>query len=195
MCSRFELSARPRDLAHRFDAEIPDGGFVTGEIRPTNVILMLGPNGAAPMPWGLKVDWDRKPLINARAETLTEKRTFQPLLENRCLVPASAYFEWRKDGGQRLKNRIAVTEAPLFAFAGLTDGERVTVVTRVPKSEIAHIHNRMPVILPAEAEARWIDPALPFAAVQPLLGTADDPPMTYAEDAPPPPRQGDLFAT
>ena len=61
--------------------------------------------------WGLGVDWTAKPLINARAETLAEKRTFRPLLERRCLVPATAYFEWRKDGKARHKNRIRPEDA------------------------------------------------------------------------------------
>ncbi|MDD9879086.1 MAG: SOS response-associated peptidase [Magnetovibrio sp.] len=193
MCSRFELSARPRDLARRFDLDDPPDGFATGEVRPTNAALIIGPDGPRVQPWGFAVEWDKKPLINARSETLAEKKTFQPLLENRCLVPASAYFEWRRDGKARFKNRIAPAGGGLFAFAGLTDGTRFTIVTRQPAAAIAHIHNRMPVILAADAEARWIGADNGFPAVQTLLAGDPELVLDAAEDTPPPPAQAELF--
>ena len=117
--------------------------------------------GARLLGWGLPVEWDAKPLINARAETLAEKKTFQPLLDARCLVPATAYFEWRKASAGKLKNRIAPSDGGLFAFAGLMDGRRFTIITCRPAPEIAHIHGRMPVILDRRAEPKWIDPGVP----------------------------------
>jgi len=193
MCSRFELNARPRDLARHFGLdELPDG-FTGGEIRPTDPVLAVDYAGAHVLRWGLSVEWDRKPLINARAETLAEKKTFQPLLESRCLVPATAYFEWRRDGRTRLKNRIATADGEVFSFAGLTDGERLTIVTCAPLASIAHIHNRMPVILTAEAEAAWADPALSFTEVCRWLDPDAGPELDAEEDTPPPPRQPDLF--
>lgn len=193
MCSRFEINAKPHDLVRRFGFdELPDS-FALGEIRPTNRVLTLTAAGPAVMSWGLKVDWDTKPLINARAETLTEKKTFQPLLDNRCLVPATAYFEWRHNGKARLKNRIAPTEGGLFGFAALNDGANVTIITCVPQPGIAHIQNRMPVVLPAAAETAWLDPTAAFADVAPLLRPDAAPPLDATEDVPPPPAQGDLF--
>ena len=113
--------------------------------------------------WVLIAEWSQKPLINARAETIGEKKTFQPLLGNRCLVPATAYFEWRKSGGAKLKNRIAPADGGVLAFAGLSYGERFTVITCRPASGIAHIHGRMPAILAKAAEERWIHPGPSFA--------------------------------
>jgi len=193
MCSRFELSSSPRDLARRFSLDDLPSAFTTGEIRPTNGALIVNFSGAATKNWGLSVDWDKKPIINARAETLDRKPTFQPLLENRCLVPATAYFEWRRDGTARFKNRIAAGDGALFCFAGLTDGERFTVITRAPLPSVAHIHNRMPVILPAAIQAEWIEPAAGFGDVAHLLGNDMDVSLIAGEDTPPPPRQGDLF--
>ncbi len=193
MCSRFEINSRPRDLARRFGLSDEPSGFTTGEVRPTDAALTIDATGARAMRWGLDVDWDSKPLINARAETLVEKPTFRPLLQRRCLVPADAYFEWRRDGARRLKNRIAPVAGGIMAFAALNDGERVVIVTCVPAPDIAHIHGRMPVIVAEDAEARWCDPALPFADVAVLLRPAATGFLAANEDTPPPPRQADLF--
>lgn len=193
MCSRFELNTRPRDLARHFDIDNLPDGFTTGEIRPTNPVLCIGPDGPVMNTWGLSVDWDNKPIINARSETLSEKRTFQPLLQSRCLVPASAYFEWRRDGKRRHKNRVAMHDQELFAFAGLTDGQRVTIVTCTPIPNIAHIHGRMPVILERDTEGVWVDPSRSYQDVAALTRVRNDLELGAAEDTLPPPRQGDLF--
>lgn len=192
MCSRFEVNAKPRNLARRFGFEDLPLDFTEGEVRPTNDVLTVAMAGAEVLKWGLQVAWDTKPLINARAETLAEKPTFQPLLESRCLIPASAYFEWRRDGKARFKNRISLADNELFAFAGLTDGTRFTIVTSSPHPSVADIHNRMPVILAANTEAAWLDNALPFAEVCGFLNRADLN-LEAEEDVPPPPRQPDLF--
>ena len=191
MCSRYELNASPGDLVERFDLVDSPDMTPRVEVRPTNPVPVIdGARRLRLIRWGLAVSWDTKPLINARAETLERKKTFRPLLANRCLVPATAYFEWRRDGSRRLKNRIAPSVGGLFAFAGLTDGERFTIITCAPAAPIAHIHNRMPVILEAEAEAAWLDGARPFAEVKPLLApfAAD---LAASEQAP---LEPDLFA-
>ena len=193
MCSRFELETTAGDLAQRFGLEAAPPMPNTKELRPTDLSLVIAPDGPKLLSWGLRMDWDNKPLINARAETLSEKKTFQPLLESRCLVPATVYFEWRKDGGAKLKNRIGLGNRGLFAFAGLLDGDRFTIITCAPQPGIAHIHNRMPVILEPSAEARWINPEAPFESVSGLLVPYPSEPLSAEEDAPPPDRQPDLF--
>lgn len=169
MCSRFEMAAPAADIARRFSLAAAPPLPNTPELRPTDLALVIQPEGSRLLGWGLAVPWDAKPLINARAETLAQKPTFRPLLDTRCLVPATAYFEWRKAGKAKLKNRIALSEGGVFAFAGLTDGERFTIVTCLPAPAIAHIHERMPVILDRRAEAPWIDPGVPFAEVSGFL--------------------------
>jgi len=198
MCSRFEQNAPPADLAQRFGLEDPPPAPNIAELRPTDLSLVIDRrNGGDATPrlltWGLSIDWDAKPLINARAETLSQKKTFRGLLENRCLVPATAYFEWRKDAGAKYKNRIETADEDIFAFAGIMEGDRFTIVTCAPVPTIAHIHNRMPVILDRSAEAPWIDPNVPFADVSGLLIPYPSAPLKADEETPPPPRQPDLF--
>ncbi|MCP5368165.1 MAG: SOS response-associated peptidase [Hyphomicrobiales bacterium] len=196
MCSRFENRASPEDLRRRFGLREFPQFPPAAELRPTDAALVIA---AARTPrvlrWGLPAPWDGKPLINARAETLAEKATFRPLLESRCLVPATAYFEWRKADGAKLKNRIAPADpaAVPFAFAGLMDGEHFTLVTCAPAPSVAHVHTRMPVILAAGAEDAWIDPGTPFAQAGAALVPYGEGPLAAVEDLPPPPRQGSLF--
>lgn len=193
MCARYELSASPRMIMERFALDAAPPVPNKQEMRPTDQALVIGRDGAGLLRWGLEASWDGRPLINARAETLAEKATFRPLLENRCLVPMTAYFEWRQANGRKLKNRISVNNGDLAAFAGLTDGRAFTIVTCAPAPAIAHVHDRMPVILdPADASA-WADPNRRFAQVAPLLVPYAGG-LTAAEDAPPAPAQGSLFA-
>ena len=201
MCSRFEMKAPAGDLARRFGLGAPPPVPHKGEIMPTDQALVIDARNGGPnsgpwgrlLSWGLIAEWSQKPLINARAETIGEKKTFQPLLGNRCLVPATAYFEWRKSGGAKLKNRIAPADGGVLAFAGLSDGERFTVITCRPASGIAHIHGRMPAILAKAAEERWIDPGLSFAEVRGLLVPFETEPLEAEEETPAPTPEKDLF--
>jgi len=184
MCGKFEVKAAMKKVKKHFGLKLtppaPSTQSQSVEMNPTDRILTIdaqsGQARGRLLGWGLKVDWDSKPLINARAETLTTKATFQPLLEQRCLVPATAYFEWaRPAGGAKQKMRIHAEGSDLFAMAGLigADGDSVTIVTCTPAPEIATIHDRMPVILKPEDEAAWIDGERPFSAVEQLLRPYD----------------------
>ncbi len=163
-------------------------------IRPTDVALIVtGGNATVLQPWGLNVDWTKQPMINARSETLTKKPTFRSLLEQRCLIPVSAYFEWRKlEDGSKRKNTIMAADKSVMTMAGLTDGMRFTMITCDPSPSIAHIHNRMPVILEADAASHWMSDAS-FDGVSSLL-TPYVGSLAFEEDVPQPPAQSDLFS-
>jgi putative SOS response-associated peptidase YedK len=127
------------------------------------------------MKWGLVPHWTQdittaqRP-INARAETLSEKPSFKELLQNRrCIVPASGFFEWKKEGKKKIPFYLHLPKNPLFAFAGLydswanPDGKLLftyTIITTEPNELIAKIHNRMPSILLPEHEDRWLSKSL-----------------------------------
>lgn len=184
------MSASPRTIMEQFDLDAPPPVPNTDDMRPTDQALIIDHSGPRLMRWGLSVTWDKKPLINARAETLDTKPTFRPLLEQRCLVPMTAYLEWRKaEDGSKRKNRIAAAAGPA-AFAGLTDGAAFTIVTCVPAPAIAHIHNRMPVILDGAEADTWLN-APSFAdargALHPFAGE-----LVYEEQVPER-AQGELF--
>ena len=193
MCSRYELNTTNLEhVSSRFSAKAQSGVPALPEIRPTNRVPVIKPGGHVEMlHWGLEHPWNSKTLINARSETLAQKKTFIPLLENRCLVPASAYFEWRKNVRPKIKTRIAPVDQDLMAFAGLFDDDRFTIITCVPSPAIAHIHGRMPVILERHYEQDWLTEVKPFAQVSKMLTPYPNGALLAQEVTRPP--QYDLF--
>jgi len=193
MCSRYELIANGRELAARFRLTGPPPLPNRTDNRPTDLGLVLTPGGPLLLRWGLAVEWDTRPLINARAETLASKPTFRRLLGSRVLVPAGGWWEWRAEGEYRRKMHVRRPDGGLFAFAGLLDGEHFTLVTCAAGPSVAKLHHRMPVILPPEAEAPWLDPATPFDAVAESLAPYSGPLTITAGELPASPVQPGLF--
>jgi len=193
MCSRFELNVALDDLLARFGLTAPPdedaatwamlAGLPRDEYCPTDRVPVIGPRRVpVALAWGVFVDWDSKPLINARAETLAEKPTFRRFVGNRCLVPATAFFEWTTVPGasaraRKRRHRIRRADALVSAMAGLVDDRgHFTVITRPATLQMAALHHRMPVFLAdAEAEAAWLDPSRPFADMRGLLTAWEGP--------------------
>ncbi len=179
MCGRYELIDGKR-VYSRFQVAqpmlpIPDNG----DVRPTQQVVVLQTDQVLSlMKWGLVPAWAKNPhigskMINARAETVASKPSFKkPLRFQRCLIPASAFFEWKGNPGAKVKYRVARKDGQLFGFAGLYEswrdphdpngGELTTcsIITTLPNDLVAPIHNRMPVILLPADEERWLDPDL-----------------------------------
>ena len=178
MCGRYSLIFID-DLGNRFRVFNPMiGARSRFNIAPGNEMPVIvnddnnaHKNTLVMMNWGLVPHWTRdirtaKRPINARVETLTEKPSFAGLLKNRrCLVPASGFFEWRKEGSKKVPYYIHQPDSPLFAFAGLYDqwndpgGKPLftyTIITGEPNDLVAKIHPRMPSILSREHEDCWL---------------------------------------
>ena len=109
-------------------------------------------------------------MINARAETITEKPSYRRLIEsNRCLIPADGFYEWRREGNGKVPVWFHLKNKQPFAFAGLwdmwrdVDGEALhtfTIITTGPNALLRRIHNRMPVICDKLQAKQWLDPRL-----------------------------------
>lgn len=130
------------------------------EQYPSDQSLVIGFSGPKHSIWGLKVDWASDLIINARAETLTYKKTFAQLLMNRCLVPATCYYEWAKiRNGKKSKYCVKASDQKTMAFAGLIDNmsNRLVIITCASPTSIAHLHPRMPAILDPSIENDWLD--------------------------------------
>ena len=113
------------------------------------------------MRWGYTLP-DGKQIINARSETAADKPLFRDgMLQRRCLIPATNYFEWEKRGKDRIKYAIRECDSPILYMAGvyrIENGKPVfSILTREPAESIAFIHNRMPVILHPEAKNDWLN--------------------------------------
>jgi putative SOS response-associated peptidase YedK len=188
MCANYENTLSPADLLKLYGIKAPPEYYESINLRPDNAVLVITRDGAIMRRWGLKASWDNKLIINARSETITEKSSFRPLLEQRCLIPATGWFEWQAIEGARRKrkHRLQPDRQQSFSFAGLTDGERVVMLTRAPAGEIAHVHDRMPAVLERQDERRWIDPASRFESVRAVIDGRGEPFVAEPlEDAPP----------
>jgi putative SOS response-associated peptidase YedK len=93
-------------------------------------------------------------LINARAETLSDKPSFRDAFRRRrCLIPATGFFEWR----DKKPLYISPPNGEVLAFAGLWNPDKTcTIVTTAANDLLSPIHERMPVILPPEAWTEWL---------------------------------------
>lgn len=169
MCGRYALEATKSELWERYLlGEMKEDVEERAEIFPTNYTPLIMPsNELVHHKWGFVEPFAKRPLINARAETILEKPTFsQPFRTARCLVPATAFFEWEKVGDEKLKRKIAVADIPIFSMAGILktyqdeNGNPFTVfsiITTAANDQMRAIHDRMPVILEPEDEAFYLD--------------------------------------
>lgn len=184
MCTRFYVepdTEEIRDIIAEVQRSQLSNKFIkagnailtSGEIRPTNVVPVIAPsrNGmkaAFPMKWGFQIP-GRSLVVNARAETAAEKPTFKESWERRrCIIPASWYFEWehltsntgqKKVGNKYMIQPRGVSMTWLAGLYRLEDGLPVfAVLTQEPTDELRQIHDRMPVILPRELIAEWVNP-------------------------------------
>jgi putative SOS response-associated peptidase YedK len=132
-------------------------------------------------------------LINARAETIVEASAFRDAFRtHRCLILADGFYEWRKEETGKKPVWITRPSREPFAFAGLwarakraggSDLHSCAIVTCAPGEVVAPIHDRMPVILSEEDEARWLDPEAGEADLLALLSPTDDLSVAEVSDA------------
>ncbi|MBS4174548.1 SOS response-associated peptidase [Bacillus sp. FJAT-49736] len=177
MCGRFNLYSSMELLLERFDLKNAEWieWYPRFNIAPSQDVLAVvqGENGnkGGFLKWGLVPSWASDPkigykMINARAETLTEKPSFKHLLSRRrCLIIADGFYEWKREGDGKQPYHIRLKNGEPFSFAGLWDrweknGEKLqtcTIITTEANKLMKPIHDRMPVILTKETENRWLD--------------------------------------
>jgi putative SOS response-associated peptidase YedK len=196
MCGRYRLSRRKQIIEEHFDA-------VSGEedwgprynIAPTQPIPVIRQNPREPVRelslvrWGLIPSWAKDAsvaarMINARSETAAAKPAFHEALRfRRCLVPADAFYEWKKIGKAKQPYCFEVNGGELFAFAGIWDRwkdpigkwvESCSILTTAPNAVTSAVHDRMPVILDPDGYDLWLDPGMrDAAAASELLGPCE----------------------
>jgi putative SOS response-associated peptidase YedK len=189
MCGRFLLLTSGKDIAEAFDLSGFPELAPRYNIAPTQPVAAVRAGEAGRelvrLRWGLVPPWSRdtkQAPINARSETAADKPMFRAALrKRRCLVPASGFYEWAALAGEKRKQPYCFRprdERRPFAFAGLwerwegPDGpvESCCILTTGANELVRPVHDRMPVILPRQHWAEWLDPALQEAGgVVPLL--------------------------
>lgn len=140
--------------------------------------------------WGLVPAWSRDAsgaarLINARSETVAEKPSFKAAFaRRRCIVPMDGWYEWQGAGRQPW---FLSSISGMSTVAGMLEWWRpanadpddpmavlhtMAILTTTPSDDIAHVHDRMPVLLDPDDVATWLDHATAVPELQHLLRPA-----------------------
>lgn len=189
MCRNYELETPLAILKSLYGAEFPEfnGKLFRTAHRVPAVRMRDGQREAALLRWGLIPPWAKderegSSKVNARAETVATLNSFRtPFKKRRCLLPASAFWEFREiTKAQTEPHRITMADGSSFAFAGLwevwkSEGqptiESCSMITTEPNSLIAQFHDRMPVILPQQVWDQWLSSTEDVNELLPLLAS------------------------
>ncbi|MEH7356967.1 SOS response-associated peptidase [Neobacillus drentensis] len=198
MCGRFTLTATFEEIINRFDIQ----SFLEEElyspsfnIAPSQSVLAVINDGRVNrmglLKWGFVPPWAKdlsigNKMINARAETISEKPSFRNAFKKkRCIVIADSFYEWKRhEDKTKTPMRIKLKSNELFAMAGIWEGWKspdgktlytCSVITTGPNELMKDIHDRMPVILKREDEKIWLDPGISdTTSLKPLLVPFDE---------------------
>lgn len=181
MCGRFSQQRPASELAEIFSAEpLVDELGPRFNVAPTDeayvVVQRDERRAVVGYRWGLIPHWAESPrvasrMFNARSETIGRSPAFADALRRkRCLVPVDGFYEWQRLAGRRQPYSIARADNRPLALAGLWSGWRdpgtdqvvrtFTIVTGPPNDQMAWLHDRMPVVVPEDRWALWLDPSL-----------------------------------
>jgi len=180
MCGRYVLSDPVASLCKLFGIDIQALLTPRFNIAPTQsvpIVRNAPDNGQREFKfvrWGLIPKWAKDDsagakMINARAETITEKPSYREAFKRRrCLIPTTGFYEWKRIGKSKEPFYIRMKDRQPFAMAGLWESwqpsegaavESCTIITTGPNEIMRPIHDRMAVIVAPENYATWLDPA------------------------------------
>jgi len=164
MCGRYRIKD-PKLASDYFGVQPAFDFRPRYNIAPTQKIAVVSAMGRIEeMRWGLVPVWAKetsKALINARSETVREKRSFKKsFAERRCLVPADGFYEWTKI--DKRPHLFGLNGEQPFAIAGFWDEDpemsRCCLLTTEANAVLQPIHNRMPIIVRQEDWEEWMEP-------------------------------------
>ena len=189
MCGRFTLSQPTDAIASAFNiAQIPPleprYNIAPTQLIPSILSASGGEKQLQMLRWGLIPSWAKDDkisakLINARAETVSEKPSFKAAFKRRrCLIVADGFYEWQRQEKQKQPYYFRLQNAQLFAFAGLWEQWKspdediinsCTILTTEANDLLRPIHDRMPVILESKDYGLWLDSEAQQPQLQQLL--------------------------
>lgn len=179
MCGRFTLQIPAEMLFEIFGIKEPQSFPIEPRynIAPTQQIPVVRQyadyqSRLDSLRWGLIPTWTKDapsgpPLINARSETVAEKPSFRQAIKyRRCLIPASGFYEWKREGEKKTPMYIRLKNGAPMVFAGVweswkgADGKTTdscSILTTAANDLMEPIHDRMPVILHPDNWEQWLD--------------------------------------
>lgn len=183
MCARYNLRLANRQLQEYLNLSAEPAEYpLRYNISPTQFVptvsLVEGKRLASDRKWGLIPSWSKDTklaatMINARSETVAEKPAFRSAIKKRrCLIPASAFYEWTGPAKAKQPWMIEFTDGKPMIFAGIweawrnPEGETIescSILTTAANEFMSQVHDRMPVLLVPEAWDFWLDPEIQTA--------------------------------
>jgi putative SOS response-associated peptidase YedK len=183
MCGRFVRQGDIDKIVREFEIHAVrcqlSPSYNVAPTQEVAVVIEDGVKQLVAVRWGLVPSWagdlsGASRMINARAETISQKAAFkEAFLRRRCLVVADGFYEWQKVGGEKQPIYISLKSGRAFGFAGLYENWRspqgevirtCTIITTRANEIMKPIHDRMPVIIPADQEDTWLDPTVDDSA-------------------------------
>ena len=176
MCGRFALDTNPQRFADHFsisgDLDLIPSWNIAPSTKIHTITLKDSNRYLRRMKWGLVPSWSNdasigNKLTNARGETVAEKPSFRTAFKyHRCIIPASGFFEWKTENGNKSPWYISLKSGDPMAFAGLWEFndkgseplETCCIITTSANSLMEPIHDRMPVILSPDQWELWLSP-------------------------------------
>ncbi|MFN6944799.1 MAG: SOS response-associated peptidase [Cytophagaceae bacterium] len=197
MCGRYSLAQTGQKITERYQIKQsvdfkPRYNVAPGQTMP--VICSDAPTEIRFCRWGLIPNWSMNESvgfnhINAKAEHFLTKAPFKQIAKNqRCLIPADGYYEWKKEGKQKNPYRITLSNDQIFSFAGLWDswenydGDLVhtfTIITTPANSLVGELFDRMPFILDPSQEQNWLNEKLQEEEISAMVVPYDGNKMSY----------------
>jgi len=181
MCGRFSRSRPVKDYAEYYQAETTQADSPSFNACPGDDVLAVVAEADHSrhlvwLHWGFVPFWSRGPdsrfsMINARAETLTEKPAYRTAYrKHRCIIVADGFYEWKKTPDGKQPYFIQLKSGDPIGFAGLWDhweaedgSENInsaTIITTRANDAMKPVHDRMPAIIPTKHIDQWLDPAI-----------------------------------
>lgn len=166
MCGRYyiddETSREIRKILEQLDAKYERSKRKTGEVFPTNAAPILAAYNKKIEPelsiWGFPNFYKKGVIINARAESVMDKKTFRESLVNRrCVIPSNGFYEWDSN---KKKFYFTLEGSEILYMAGIynfyQDECRFVILTTEANESMVPVHHRMPVVLMEDDMERWI---------------------------------------
>ena len=183
MCGRYTINIGRARFEAVYNTQAPLEFAQSWNVAPTKAAPVIRSVDdsleASMMRWGFErsAKHGGAPIINARAETVSELPTFASSFRHRrCLIPATSWYEWHVVEGKKQPYYLTREDSEPLAFAGIwTPGEaadRYAVITTRADGAISHIHDRTPVILEKERWKIWLSDA-PLAELEAMLEPID----------------------
>ncbi|MEM9481228.1 MAG: SOS response-associated peptidase family protein [Verrucomicrobiota bacterium] len=166
MCNLYEVGPTPRGRRFEWESQIEEALGEITYVAPgrDGIVVRLTPDGmkAAAMRWGFSRPWSDC-INNARDDKLDGRMWTDPFAHRRCVLPMRGFFEWSGPKGSKTKHRIVAEEEYWTWVAGIWEeapgdetGFAYSMLTTGANAQMTEIHDRMPVILPAQAVEEFV---------------------------------------